>query len=60
MLSFPGLQGHQASISYHRSIHPRDHVRGVLELEVLVRELGAVDGLATGSVTSSKVATPFI
>lgn len=33
------------------------NLRGVLELEVLVREFGTVDGLSTGSIASGEVST---
>lgn len=36
---------------------PKLNLRGMLELEVLIGEFGAVDRLATSSVASSEVAT---
>ena len=37
--------------------HRQDAGSGVLELEILILELGAVDGLATGSVVVGEVTT---
>ena len=37
--------------------HAKDSGSGVLELEILVGELGSVDGLAPGAVVVGEVAT---
>ena len=48
---------HSLALNIKTPIFRQPTGSGVLELEILILELGAVDGLATGSVVDGEVTT---